>query len=92
MGKWTRITAGPIFRYARHTIRGPYRVRYISVGGEIMRVRRVISDTAAWVERASGPEAFAFLTDDRSTPFVRSMRHGDGKMAHREWGRVPNDL
>jgi hypothetical protein len=60
-----------------------------------MRVRRVISDTAAWVERASGPEAFAFFMEPSTTPFVNAVKgygHADRTVADSERGSVHHDL
>lgn len=75
-GKWTRVeTAGPVFRYSRYSRRE--RFRYVIIGEEVMRVRRVISDTAAWVERVTNPFVIAAVVlEPRDTPFLNAVKGG----------------
>lgn len=76
--KWTRVdVAYPVFRSSRHTTRRDARIRYIHIGEEVMRVKRVISDTSAWVERAGPMETFAFWMEPRDAPFVRKTTRGE---------------
>lgn len=71
---WQRITTSdPIFRRSTRRRDG---LRIVQINGEFMRVRRYISPTEAWVERATSEESWRHMMADAATPFMRHLRRG----------------